>query len=40
MEKDPLVDPFADDLASLALDMLADDAGFHRAGRNLFLFTP
>ena len=22
------------------LDMLVDEAGFHRAGRNLFLFTP
>lgn len=40
MEKDPLVDAFADDLATLALDMLVDEAGFHRAGRNLFLFTP
>ncbi|MCB1956703.1 MAG: formate dehydrogenase accessory protein FdhE, partial [Rhodocyclaceae bacterium] len=40
MEKDPLVDPFADDLATLSLDLLADDEGFHRAGRNLFLFTP
>ena len=39
MEKDPLVDAFADDLATLALDMLVDEAGFHRAGRNLFLFT-
>ncbi len=40
MEKDPLVDAFADDLATLALDMLVDDSGFHRAGRSLFLFTP
>ncbi|MDD3352945.1 formate dehydrogenase accessory protein FdhE [Zoogloea sp.] len=40
MEKDPLVDAFADDLATLALDMLVDEAGFHRAGRNLFLFMP
>ena len=40
MEKDPFVDAFADDLATLALDMLVDEAGFHRAGRNLFLFTP
>ncbi len=40
MEKDPMVDPFADDLATLALDMLVDDTGFERAGRNLFLFTP
>lgn len=40
MEKDPLVEAFADDLATLALDMLVDETGFHRAGRNLFLFTP
>ena len=40
MERDPLVDAFADDLATLALDMLVDETGFHRAGRNLFLFTP
>lgn len=39
MEKDPMVDPFADDLATLALDMLADEAGYHRAGRNLFYFV-
>ena len=40
METDPAVDAFADDLATLTLDMLVDEAGFHRAGRNLFLFTP
>ena len=40
METDPAVDAFADDLATLALDMLVDEAGFHRAGRNLFLFLP
>ena len=40
METDPAVDAFADDLATLALDMLVDEAGFHRAGRNLFLFRP
>ena len=33
-------DQVADDLATLALDMLVDEAGFHRAGRNLFLFLP
>lgn len=38
MEKDPGVDPFADDLATLTLDMLADEAGYHRVGRNLFYF--
>ena len=40
METDPAVDAFADDLATLALDMLVDEAGFHRAGLNLFLFLP
>ena len=40
METDPAVDAFADDLATLALDMLVSEAGFHRAGRNLFLFLP
>lgn len=36
-EKDPQVDPVADDLASLALDMLVDEAGYQRNGPNLFL---
>ncbi len=36
-EKDPLVDPVADDLATLALDMLVDEAGYERAGPNLFM---
>ena len=36
-EKDPHVDPVADDLATLALDMLADEAGYERAGPNLLL---
>lgn len=35
-EKDPNVDPVADDLATLALDMLVDDAGYQRTGPNLF----
>jgi FdhE protein len=35
--KDPLVDPVADDMASLALDMLMDEAGYSRSGPNLFL---
>lgn len=38
-EKDPQVDPVADDLASLALDMLVDEQGFGRSGPNL-LFHP
>ena len=36
-EKDPRVDPVADDLATLALDMLVDEAGYERAGPNLLL---
>jgi FdhE protein len=36
-EKDPHVDPVADDLATLALDMLVDQAGYSRAGPNLLL---
>jgi len=38
-EKDPLVDPLADDLASLALDVLVDERGYGRSGPNL-LFHP
>ncbi len=38
-EKDPNLDPFADDLASLALDLLVDEQGFGRSGPNL-LFHP
>ncbi len=36
-DKDPHVDPVADDLATLALDMLVDEAGYQRAGPNLLL---
>lgn len=36
-EKDPQVDPVADDLATLALDMLVDEAGYLRSGPNLLL---
>ena len=36
-DKDPQVDPVADDLASLALDVLVDEAGYGRLGPNLFL---
>jgi FdhE protein len=36
-EKDPRVDPVADDLATLALDMLVDEAGYQRSGPNLLL---
>ena len=38
-EKAPEGDPVADDLATLALDMLVDAAGYTRAGPNL-LFVP
>jgi FdhE protein len=37
MERDPGVDPFADDLASLALDLLMDQAGYQRSGFNPLL---
>jgi len=36
MEKDTQVDPVADDLASLALDVLMDETGKTRGGPNLF----
>jgi len=38
-ERDPHVDPYADDLATLALDVLVDEQGFARSGPNL-LFHP
>ncbi|MBM3342912.1 MAG: formate dehydrogenase accessory protein FdhE [Betaproteobacteria bacterium] len=38
-EKDPQVDPVADDLASLSLDILMDESGYQRASPN-FLFVP
>lgn len=38
-EKAPDGDPVADDLATLALDMLVDEVGYSRAGPNL-LFVP
>jgi FdhE protein len=34
---DPCADPLADDLASLALDVLVDERGYVRSGRNLLL---
>lgn len=37
-EKDVRIDPVADDLATLALDLLLDEAGYGRAGPNLLLF--
>ena len=38
-EKDPYLDPTADDLATLALDLLVDEQGYARSGPNL-LFYP
>ena len=38
-EKNPMMDVTADDLATLALDMLVDEAGYLRSGPNL-LFSP
>ena len=37
-EKDPEVEPVADDLATLALDLLMTDAGFHRGSGNPLLW--
>lgn len=37
MDKDPHVDPVADDLATLALDLMMDETGKSRSGPNLFL---
>jgi FdhE protein len=39
LEKDTSLDPVADDLATLALDMLVDEQGYNRVGPNL-LFVP
>lgn len=37
MDKDPCVDPIADDLATLALDLMMGDSGISRSGPNLLL---
>ena len=37
MERDLQVEPIADDLASLTLDLLVADAGYQRHGTNLLL---
>lgn len=39
MDKDPHVDPVADDLATLTLDLMMGDSGVLRSGPNLFLMT-
>lgn len=36
-EKDPLADPVADELATLTLDLLMDEAGYARSGVNWYL---
>ena len=40
MEKDPLAEPLADDLASLALDVMMGEAGYGRANGNPLLWLP
>jgi FdhE protein len=39
-EKDPAVEPVADDLAHLGLDLLLTEAGFHRGSGNPLLWQP
>jgi FdhE protein len=39
-ENDPGVEPVADDVASLALDLLLGDAGYHRTRSNPLLWLP
>jgi FdhE protein len=39
-EKDPGVEPVADDIASLALDLLLGEAGYHRTRSNPLLWLP
>ncbi len=39
MDKDQYVDPVADDLATLALDLMMDESGQLRSGPNLFLIS-
>jgi FdhE protein len=39
-EEDSAVEPVADDLASMALDLLLSDAGYHRASPNPLLRSP
>ena len=38
LEHNPSLDPMSDDLASLTLDILVDEAGYQRSGSNLLLF--
>ena len=36
-EKDPALDPLADDVATLGLDMLMAEEGWQRGGHNPFM---
>jgi FdhE protein len=38
LEKSPKAEPFADDVATLSLDLLMSEKGYSRSGVNLFLF--
>jgi FdhE protein len=38
-DKTPAADPFADDIATLGLDLLLNEAGYRRLGSNFFLMT-
>lgn len=40
VDRDPKVDPTADDLASLSLDILMDQAGYQRCSFSFFLIPP
>lgn len=40
VERSPHLEPFADDVASLALDLLVAERGYRRLGANLFLVAP
>ncbi len=40
LEQTPLSEPVADDVASLALDLMMSEAGYSRAGGNCFLAAP
>ena len=39
VEEDPRLEPFADDVATLSLDLLMAEEGWVRHGVNLFLLT-
>ncbi len=39
LEQNPRAEPFADDVATLSLDLLMSEAGYARSGVNLFLLS-